>query len=96
MANTVTLKWQASTDSVDGYLVFRGSKSGQETQLTPSFVDALTYTDSAARAGANFYVVKSSVRGISSVSSNEVSVSFPESWFEKLIAFLEKLLPWNW
>lgn len=77
-AHFVTLTWAASVDAVDGYLVFRGTAAGQETtQLTPAPITALTFTDNTALVGEDFYVVKSSLGGVLSVVSNEVSVSLP-------------------
>lgn len=79
MAHSVNLQWAASSDAVDGYLIYRGSKAGQEatTPLNTTLVTGTSYDDTTAVAGQSFYVVKSSLDGVLSIVSNEVSVSLP-------------------
>lgn len=85
----VTLTWVASTDTVDGYNVYRGVATGQETaRLNSALVTALTYEDDSPIAGADFYVVKSSLGGVESVASNEVSVSVRPAAPTNLVAVL--------
>jgi hypothetical protein len=76
MAHTVSLSWTASTDTVDGYNVYRGAAAGQEiTKLNSAVVVGTSFTDTTATVGESFYVARSVVGGIESVNSNEVSVS---------------------
>ena len=76
MAHSVVLSWTASTDTVDGYNVYRGLVSGQETlKLNSAVVVGTSFTDTTANVGESFYVVRSSVGGVESINSNEASVS---------------------
>lgn len=77
MSHSVNLSWVASTDTVDGYFVFRGKTAGGEstTALNATIITGTTYDDTTAVAGESFYVVKSSLGGVLSPVSNEVSVS---------------------
>ena len=79
--HSVSLGWVASTDTVDGYNVYRGSAAGAETTLlnTSGLVTALVFTDSAPVVGEDFYVVKASLGGVESPASNEVTVSLQPS-----------------
>jgi hypothetical protein len=72
MAHTVVLSWTASTDSVDGYNVYRGTSPGAEnTLLNPSPITTTTFTDTTPTDGEFFYVVRSVKGGVESVNSNE-------------------------
>ncbi len=89
MAHTVTLNWVASTDAVDGYNVYRSTTSGTETtKLNTALVTGTSFIDSAPLAGHDFYVVKSSLGGVESVVSNEVSVIVPPAPPTNLVATL--------
>jgi len=79
-SHSVALSWGASTSSVAGYYVFRGSVSGGPySQVNPSTVTSLGYTDSSVSAGATYYYVVTSVdsSGVQSVYSNQVSATIP-------------------
>lgn len=70
----VKLTWVASTDAVDGYNIYRSVTAGTETtKLNSALVVGTTFTDTAPLAGKNFYVAKSSLGGVESLSSNEIS-----------------------
>jgi hypothetical protein len=75
MSHSVSLSWTASTDAVDGYQIFRGKTAGGEgaTPINPALVTGTTYVDTGATPGEEFYVVKSSIGGVLSSASNEVS-----------------------
>ena len=75
VAHSVTLTWNASTDTVTGYNVYRATVSGGPyTLLTATPVSALTFTDTAVAVGQTlFYVVRATVGGIESVNSNEAN-----------------------
>ncbi len=74
MSHQVTLSWVASTDAVDGYNVYRGAVAGAETtKINSALVTPLTFVDSSPLLGRNFYEVRSSIGGVESVVSNEVS-----------------------
>lgn len=71
----VKLTWVASTDAVDGYNVYEGAAAGAETnKLNAALVTSTTFTDPSPKAGKSFYAVKSSLGGVESLASNEVSV----------------------
>ena len=75
MAHTVTLSWTASTDAVDGYNIYRGVATGQETTLVnTALVTGTSFTDTTAVVGSDFYVAKAVKGGVESIASNEVSV----------------------
>jgi len=70
----VVLTWNASTDVVDGYNVYRGLAAGAETlKLNAALVTGVTFTDASPVAGHDFYIVKSSLAGVESIASNEVN-----------------------
>lgn len=76
---TVTLAWNASSDSVSGYHVYRGSTSGGPYQRVNSHaISVLTYRDVEIEPGRYFYVVTgTSSDGTESDYSNEVTVEIP-------------------
>lgn len=78
--HTATLTWVASTSTVSGYNVYRGTQSGGPyTQLNSSVVVGLSYTDSTVQVGLTYFFVVTSVdtAGGESDFSNEVSVTIP-------------------
>jgi len=78
MAHNVNLSWTASTDTVSGYNVYRGTVAGGETTLlTATPITGTTYDDATATPGKLFYVVKSVLNGVESAASNEITVSLP-------------------
>jgi MYXO-CTERM domain-containing protein len=55
----VDVTWTASTDTVDGYHVYRASAAGGPyTRLTTAFVTGATYTDTGAPLGQSWYMVR--------------------------------------
>ena len=80
VVHSVTLSWVASTSTVVGYNVYRGSTSGGPyAMLNSAPTAALTYTDMAVTAGQTYFYVVTAVdaNGNESVVSNEVSVLIP-------------------
>ncbi len=78
--HSVTLSWTASTSTVVGYNVYRGSTSGGPyTLVTGSPVAGTSYTDSTVLAGQTYFYVVTAVdaSGNESVYSNEVSAVVP-------------------
>ena len=78
--HSVVLTWNASTSSVAGYNVYRGTVSGGPyTKINSALVTALTYTDSTVQNGTTYYYVTTAVDsgGTESVHSNEVSAPIP-------------------
>jgi hypothetical protein len=80
VAHSVTLTWNASTSTVSGYNVYRGTVSGSGyVKLNSSLVAVLTYTDSTVQSGTTYFYVTTAVdsSGSESVHSNEVSAPIP-------------------
>jgi hypothetical protein len=79
--HSVTLSWTASTSSVAGYNVYRGTVSGgpYTLQLNNSLITGLSFTDNSAQAGATYYYVAVAVNssGTESAYSNQASATVP-------------------
>ena len=76
---TVALAWNASSDSVSGYHVYRSSTpGGPYNRVNGQVISALTYRDAEIGPGRYFYVVTSvAPGGTESAYSNEVAVEIP-------------------
>jgi Abnormal spindle-like microcephaly-assoc'd, ASPM-SPD-2-Hydin len=80
VVHSVSLSWVASTSSVVGYNIYRGSVSGGPYTVLNSTPNAgLTYTDMTVLAGQTYFYVVTAVSstGMESVVSNEVAVTIP-------------------
>ncbi len=78
--HTVTLSWNASTSTVSGYNVYRGTVSGGPyAKLDASLDAATTYADSTVQSGQAYYYVTTAVdsAGAESGYSNQVGVQVP-------------------
>jgi Abnormal spindle-like microcephaly-assoc'd, ASPM-SPD-2-Hydin len=78
--HNVNLLWSASSSSVVGYNVYRGSKSGGPYSKINSVLDASTsYTDSSVQAGTTYFYVSTAVdgNGMESGFSNQVQAAIP-------------------
>jgi hypothetical protein len=78
--HSVALTWSASTSTVSGYNVYRGTVSGGPyTKINSSLVAILTYTDSTVQSGTTYYYVTTAVdsSGDESVYSNGASALIP-------------------
>jgi Abnormal spindle-like microcephaly-assoc'd, ASPM-SPD-2-Hydin len=76
----VALSWSASTSSVVGYNVYRGTVSaGPYTKINSAADAATTYTDTAISAGQTYYYLTTAINsaGEESTYSNEVGVTVP-------------------
>jgi hypothetical protein len=79
-SHSVNLSWDASTSSVTGYNVYRGSNSGGPyIQINPTLDPTTAYTDSTVVGGNTYYYVSTSLdsSGIESGFSNQVKVVIP-------------------
>jgi len=77
---STSLSWTASTSSVIGYNVYRGTTSGGPyTKLTASVDSNTSYADDSVLAGLTYYYVVTSVNssGAESAYSNQVSAAIP-------------------
>jgi hypothetical protein len=80
LAHTATLSWTASTSTVIGYNVYRGTVSGGPyTIVNPSIVAGTQYVDSTALAGQTYYYVATAVASgnVESTYSNQVTAAVP-------------------
>jgi hypothetical protein len=78
--HTVLLKWNASSSSVSGYNVYRGTSSGGPySRVTGGLVSGVSYTDSSLAASTTYYYVTTSVtsEGVESGYSNQASAKIP-------------------
>lgn len=79
--NQAKLSWNASSSSVTGYRVHRGTTKGGPYSSTSSTTTALSYTDTSVTAGSTYYYVVTSINasGVESSYSNEVAATIPSS-----------------
>jgi len=78
--HSVALNWDASTSTVVGYNVYRGTASGGPyTQINPSLLAVLNYTDSTVQGSTTYYYVTTAVDsgGNESLHSNEAPAAIP-------------------
>jgi hypothetical protein len=79
-AHSATLNWTASTSTVIGYNVYRGTVSGGPyAVVNTSLVTGTQYIDSTVVAGQTYYYVTTAVASgsVESTYSNEVSATIP-------------------
>lgn len=80
IAHSATLSWDASTSTVAGYYVYRGTQSGGPyTKLNSSPVSGLSFTDNSVQAGQSYFYVATATdsNGVESAFSNEISAAIP-------------------
>jgi hypothetical protein len=78
--HSVSLGWTASTSTVAGYNVYRGTQSGGPYAVLNGSPDASTsYTDTSVQAGQTYYYVVTAVdnAGVESVFSNQAQAVIP-------------------
>src|SRR6266853_2032309 len=76
VAHSAALSWTASTSTVSGYNVYRGTvNGGPYTLINPSLLTGLSYTDTNVQSGATYYYVTTAVDngGVQSLNSNQVT-----------------------
>lgn len=79
-SHTVALSWDASTSSVAGYNIYRGSQAGGPySKLNSTPMAGTSYTDNAVASGATYYYVATSVDSNSAESaySNQATAQIP-------------------
>ncbi len=80
LAHTATLNWTASTSTVIGYNVYRGTVAGGPyTLVNSSIVGGTQYIDSSILAGQTYYYVATAVASgnVESTYSNQVTAAVP-------------------
>jgi hypothetical protein len=80
LQHSVTLSWTASTSTVSGYNIYRGTVSGGPyTQVNTALEPALNYVDNTVQSGQTYYYVVTSVdySGTESGFSNQATASLP-------------------
>jgi hypothetical protein len=78
--HSVDLAWSASTSTVAGYYVYRGTQtSGPYTRLNSTPTTGLAFTDATVVSGQTYYYVVTAVTsdGVESAYSTEVSSAIP-------------------
>jgi hypothetical protein len=78
--HSISLTWNASTSTVSGYNVYRGTISGGPyTKINASLVASVNFTDLTVQGGTTYFYVTTAVdsSGTESVNSNEVSAAVP-------------------
>ena len=78
--HSVDLSWSASTSSISGYDVYRGTVSGGPyTKLNSSPQAGTSYVDSAVQSGSTYYYVVTAVSssGTESSYSNQATAAVP-------------------
>ena len=79
-SHLVDLSWTASTSTVVGYNIYRGTVSGGPyVKLNATVVSGTSYTDTGVAAGQLYYYVVTAVdsSGVESVYSNQASATVP-------------------
>jgi fibronectin type 3 domain-containing protein len=80
IVHSATLNWTASTSTVIGYNVYRGTVSGGPYTKINSSVDGnTTFTDTSVQAGQTYFWVVTAVdsSNVESTHSSEVSATIP-------------------
>jgi hypothetical protein len=77
--HTVSLSWDASTSTVTGYNVYRGTTSGKYTKINTSLDPSTSYTDSTVASGTTYYYAATAVNssGQESSYSTPIVISIP-------------------
>jgi hypothetical protein len=78
--HSAALSWTASTSTVSGYNVYRGTVSGGlYTKINSSLVAGVSYTDTTVASGTTYYYVTTAVDSSNNESSysNEVQAIIP-------------------
>ena len=78
--HSVALTWNASTSTVSGYNIYRGTATGGPyTKINASLVALVNFTDVTVQSGTTYFYVTTAVdsSGTESVNSNEVSATVP-------------------
>jgi Abnormal spindle-like microcephaly-assoc'd, ASPM-SPD-2-Hydin len=76
---SVSLSWNASTSSVSGYNVYRGTTSGVYSKINTALDPSTTYTDTTISSGKTYYYAATSVdsNGQESTYSAPTQVAIP-------------------
>ena len=78
--HSVDLSWNPSASTVNGYNVYRGSKTGGPySKINSSLDGTITYADGSVQAGQTYFYVTTAVAtdGTESTFSNEVNAVIP-------------------
>lgn len=76
---TVGLSWDPSTSTVNGYNLYRGTKSGGPySRLNSALLSETSYTDANVQSGATYYYVSTAVvSNLESAYSNQTTAVIP-------------------
>ena len=76
---SVALSWNASTSSVNGYNIYRGTQSGGPySKLNSALLSSTSYTDPNVQSGVTYYYVSTAVaNNVESAYSNQTTAAVP-------------------
>jgi Abnormal spindle-like microcephaly-assoc'd, ASPM-SPD-2-Hydin len=76
---SVSLSWNASTSSVVGYNIYRGTSPGAYSKMNATVDPSTTYTDNTVTAGVTYYYAATAVNqsGEESAYSSPIQVTIP-------------------
>src|SRR5436309_3277955 len=80
LVHSAALSWTASTSTVSGYNVYRGTvDGGPYTLMNASLVTGQSYTDTAVQSAVTYYYVTTAVdsNNVESLHSNQVTAVIP-------------------
>ena len=78
--HSVALSWQASTSTVTGYNIYRGTTNGGPySKINSGPVTSLSYTDANVTSATTYYYVSTAVdsAGVESAYSNQATAAIP-------------------
>jgi len=78
--HSVGLSWQASTSTVAGYNIYRGTTNGGPySKMNSGLVTSLSYTDASVTSATTYYYVSTAVdsAGVESTYSNQATAQIP-------------------
>jgi hypothetical protein len=79
-SHSVSLTWDASTSTVSGYNLYRGTQSGGPySRMNSALLSGTSYDDSGVQSGRNYFYVSTAVDASNNESafSNEAAAAIP-------------------
>lgn len=74
---TVSLSWTASSSSVVGYNVYRGTAAGSYSKINTALDSGTTYSDSTVASGVTYYYAATAVNSAGEESSYSTPIEVP-------------------
>jgi fibronectin type 3 domain-containing protein len=79
-SHSVSLTWNPSTSTVEGYNLYRGTQSGGPySRMNSALLSGTSYDDNAVQSGTNYFYVSTAVDSSNNESaySNEAAAAIP-------------------